>query len=607
MSALLKNVIGIIIFSSSYILSANTYYVSPVGNDLTGTGSINSPWFTLNRAWKLIATGDTIYMRGGTYNYGKQELIGKNGSPEDLIRIFAYPGETPVLKKYGKFAGNYWPRAILRISGNYIHIKGLEICYNTQENNDAYYGLIIYNGNNNICESLNVHHNGGTGISIENNSNDNLILNCDTHHNSDPLSTIKYGNADGIGLSHVPAGMTNRVRGCRFWWNSDDGIDPFGSDSRLIIDNCWSWYNGYIPDTFLIAGDGNGFKLGKSASDMGNIILISVSRCVSYKNRTAGFHQNNLRASVELFNNTAYLNGTVGFWLNDNNKPHVIKNNISYKNESYCYLTAESELLSNTFFINNKINPEYSVDDTDFQSLDGIQLDEQRKSDGSLPDLEFMHLSPESDLIDKGVDTKLPFSGKAPDIGSFEVINGELDINMSPIISISSSTKGESLIAPATFSIEIEAMDPDGTIGKIELFNGPVKLVELTSLPYSFTLKDLPAGSYSIKAVATDNLKNSVVSETLEFRVNSNNDYREDFSLHPNPNNGCFSIDYSVPGEAGDFTMFVMNMTGKTVYKKDLLKNASNHQFDLSFLTPGTYILLIKNNLILATQKLIKV
>ncbi len=59
---------------------------------------------------------------------------------------------------------------------------------------------------------------------------------------------------------------------------------------------------------------------------------------------------------------------------------------------------------------------------------------------------------------------------------------------------ISSPAKGSSYTAPATISIDVEASDPDGTISKVELFNGTVKLAEMNAAPYSFTLKDLAEG-----------------------------------------------------------------------------------------------------------------
>jgi hypothetical protein len=43
-----------------------------------------------------------------------------------------------------------------------------------------------------------------------------------------------------------------------------------------------------------------------------------------------------------------------------------------------------------------------------------------RQADGSLPVSNFLHLSPSSGLIDKGVDVGLPYLGVAPDLGAYE-------------------------------------------------------------------------------------------------------------------------------------------------------------------------------------------
>ena len=51
-------------------------------------------------------------------------------------------------------------------------------------------------------------------------------------------------------------------------------------------------------------------------------------------------------------------------------------------------------------------------------------------------------------------------------------------------------TKGASFTAPATVEIIVEASDPDGTISKVELYNGSKKIAESTDAPYYFTVKD---------------------------------------------------------------------------------------------------------------------
>jgi hypothetical protein len=63
------------------------------------------------------------------------------------------------------------------------------------------------------------------------------------------------------------------------------------------------------------------------------------------------------------------------------------------------------------------------VTEADFQSLEEDQLTRPRTAEGALPQMTFLHLVPNSDLVDGGVDLGLPFLGKAPDLGAFEAEN----------------------------------------------------------------------------------------------------------------------------------------------------------------------------------------
>jgi hypothetical protein len=43
------------------------YYISPTGNDTTGTGAIGTPWATISKANTSAASGDTVNIAAGTY------------------------------------------------------------------------------------------------------------------------------------------------------------------------------------------------------------------------------------------------------------------------------------------------------------------------------------------------------------------------------------------------------------------------------------------------------------------------------------------------------------------------------------------------------------
>ena len=133
---------------------------------------------------------------------------------------------------------------------------------------------------------------------------------------------------------------------------------------------------------------------------------------------------------------------------------------------------------------------------------------------------------------------------------SISVINGTTTGNQPPVVTISNPLKGNKYVNLSTITIDAIASDPDGTINKVEFYNGAVKLIELTSAPYTYTWKDVAAGSYSITAIATYNLNSTTVSSPVEFVVEANIKYdanSEIINLYPNPSDGHFSIKFINP------------------------------------------------------------
>jgi hypothetical protein len=496
-------------------INAKTFYLSPSGNDVN-PGTMQLPFFSLNMTWNKLSAGDTVYLRGGTYRYNStQFLTGKNGAAENLIKIWSYPGETPIITKSVIFSYT-WASGIC-FTGNYFHWKGIEITGFVQESPTIYVGLRITDSNHNIFEQINSHHNGH-GCVITGKSGNNLVLNSDFHHNQDPLTTPKYDNADGLEICYIPEGLTNMVRGCRFWWNSDDGIDLWQNDGAVTIESCWSFNNGFIPDTYSAAGNGSGFKLGKTTINHGTKVLRLIRNCVAYNNRVRGFDQNNALCSMDISNNTAHNNGTNGYVLNYEEIFCQVRNCISYKNALMPGLSNSSIIEKNAFSDNNITTP--TLFDNDFVSLDGTQLMRARKADGSLPDITFMHPAPGSALIDAGINVGLPFSGQAPDIGAFETVPPAAVVaNQHPVVTISSPLKSATYNSPATITVEAAASDPDGAIIKVEFFQGSVKIGERTATPYSITWKEVPEGTYSLTAVATDNANSKTVSVAVSVTV----------------------------------------------------------------------------------------
>ncbi|MDD5688550.1 MAG: FG-GAP-like repeat-containing protein [Elusimicrobia bacterium] len=78
-------------------------------------------------------------------------------------------------------------------------------------------------------------------------------------------------------------------------------------------------------------------------------------------------------------------------------------------------------------------------------------------------------------------------------------------VNNPPTVSISNIAVTNGSNPPATVVISATASDSDGTISKVEFYNGTTLLGTATSSPYSYTWNNVFAGTYSITAKATDN------------------------------------------------------------------------------------------------------
>ena len=71
-------------------------FMSTEGNDDTGDGSIENPYFSLNKCQTMARSGDTVYIRGGTYtNFS----ISYTNNTYNYIHYFTKSGIT--YKAYG--------------------------------------------------------------------------------------------------------------------------------------------------------------------------------------------------------------------------------------------------------------------------------------------------------------------------------------------------------------------------------------------------------------------------------------------------------------------------------------------------------------------------
>lgn len=424
----------------AFTLNAAEVYVAPNGSD-TNSGTLAAPFATVQRAQAAVAPGDTVLIRGGTYRMSESEiarierpyayvtLLDKSGAPGKPINYWAYPGEQPVFDFSAVKPAGLRVTAF-RINASWLHVKGLDVV-GVQVTITTHTQSICFDnqGSENRYELLRMHDGMAIGLWIGNGAN-NLVLNCDAYRNFDNVSENKKGgNVDGFGYHGRKGSVNNVFRGCRAWFNSDDGFDFINSAERATIENCWSFYNGYSPE-FTELADGNGFKAGGHAGTPVDRLPDPIPRhvvkgSVAVHNKANGFYANHHTGGIEWINNTAYRN-RVNFNLRGRDRTdnrtiipgrgHRLRNNLGFAGGTE---VAELDAAASDVAV-NYFNLPVTITAADFQSLDEAELTRPRQANGDLPETRFLHLTSTSEAIDRGVDVGRPFYGRAPDLGAFE-------------------------------------------------------------------------------------------------------------------------------------------------------------------------------------------
>jgi hypothetical protein len=85
-------------------------------------------------------------------------------------------------------------------------------------------------------------------------------------------------------------------------------------------------------------------------------------------------------------------------------------------------------------------------------------------------------------------------------------------------VSITSPANGATFISPASVTIRATASDTDGTVAKVEFFDGPTSLGLVTTAPFTKTVTLYP-GEHALTAVATDNTGAATTSATVTATV----------------------------------------------------------------------------------------
>ncbi len=122
----------------------------------------------------------------------------------------------------------------------------------------------------------------------------------------------------------------------------------------------------------------------------------------------------------------------------------------------------------------------------------------------------------------------------APDIGAYEFggpdwIPGYTPVptttppaNTTPTGSITAPSNNTSFAQGAPINITATAADANGTVTRVEFFDGTTKLGEDTSTPYSFNWTNAAAGTHTLTIRVTDNENATTTSTAVTITVTAN-------------------------------------------------------------------------------------
>ncbi len=520
-------VMAVMFFMPMMVMAADIHVATNGSDD--NPGSLEAPLLTIHKAMDIVKPGDRILVHEGTYVISERiKVPALNTTPDARCELRAWPDEA-VGKVIIDGSGMHHTTESEFKMGRCIYVNHLA-------NYWTFYGLVVCNaedngmkveGSYNIIERCVFHDNNDTGLQIGMYKDFNIeetktlpagtpqfnpnyqfcrynkVINCDSYNNRDLRSyngTDDGGDADGFACKLFP-GPGTEFHGCRAWTNSDDNWDLYMVYHPVVIDSCWAYHAGYLPDGSE-AQNGNGFKLGGGGSSGGAAFDQSlgahvITNCVSFGNLHKGFDQNNACEGMYVINCTAWGNEfnyrfptmfTYGGMTIRNCVGWGASGNKGMGNHEFLSPDKEGSVVPDTEYNSwttlDGCNPYKEGQKTDdgskpvckdysgeFLSLSVADFMAPREADGSLPRNNFARLKPGSVLKDKGTpivgftprrhlpeeeaaranlelitadDIYIGYNDDAPDFGAFELDGTPADIVIPEKIQLTCVTSNSS-------------------------------------------------------------------------------------------------------------------------------------------------------------------
>jgi uncharacterized delta-60 repeat protein len=203
-------------------------------------------------------------------------------------------------------------------------------------------------------------------------------------------------------------------------------------------------------------------------------------------------------------------------------------------------------------------------------------------------------------------------TAKATDNDGNVTISAPIRITVLPnhvaTVNITSPGDGTIFSAPADIYLRADAVVPNGSISKVDFYEGNNLVLTEYKAPYYNKWGNVPAGNYSIVAKATDGNGNVITSQPVHVtvtgplarsivRADKQSSLQQLLSLKLNPNPVADVLNISIDGlqPNGKSSIAIISVSGVVI--RTVQSNAvnKNMKFDVSSLSAGVYFIKVVN------------
>ena len=207
-------------FPSSLSAQPGVFYVAKNGSD-SNSGSITSPWLTIQHAANSVTAGATVYVESGVYH--ESVNFPSSGTASNPITFANYPEQTPIIDGTGLSVTG--TQGLINIVGqSYLTIEGFEIRnYTTKSANLVPAGIWVTGSGTGVQLLNNDVHNITTGVEKTGNAFGIAVYGTETA----PITQITIS---GNQVHNLKTGSSESV-------NVDGNVTYFTVNNNVIHDN----------------------------------------------------------------------------------------------------------------------------------------------------------------------------------------------------------------------------------------------------------------------------------------------------------------------------------------------------------------------------------